>query len=247
MSPPSLQRWVVNGWNFSVWWTLYLEVGNWFSNHSNSRHFTHEHTFSLACQKLPWKVSPARSENKPWINVFTHWGSAWGGNLRLSILPKDACASRLQHRRFEPPASGPQPPLRYHNCSTFLWRQIMLPEFCSLWGRNQQGIVERGVCSCLSEDGEAAERSRQEPGSSFTSGLSGQFPASPLPTSCLSVTLWLECGMTLSPHVYTWDTLLRFMSDTFCTWRRACYPSYRPGRALESYGSSAKRPSLFLS
>lgn len=91
----------------------------------------------------------------------------------------------------------------------------MLPEFCSLWGGNQQGILGHGVCSCLLEDGEAAERrvgSRQEPGPSFTSGLSGQFPASPLSTSCLSVTVWLGWGVTLGPRVYTWGPIYRVSS-----------------------------------
>lgn len=91
----------------------------------------------------------------------------------------------------------------------------MLPEFCSLWGRNQQGILGRDVCSCLLEDREAAGRragSRQEPGPSFTSGLSGQFPASTLSTSCLSITVRLGWGMTLGPHVYTLGPIYRVSS-----------------------------------
>lgn len=255
MAPPPSQWWVANGWNFSVWWTLHLD-------------FIRQET-SL--------VTTATAVTSP-MNTLSHWlARSYHGRCHLldrranhelirsrtEVLPeaaiwgspKDTSTSWLQRWRFEPPASGPQPPLCYHNCSTFLCRQIMLPEFCPLWGGGgtQQGILGRGVSSCLSEDGEAAERragSRQEPRGELHAGSLGS-------VSCLPWTRFLSvrhgvAGMgrdtrpSRVPLGSNLQSLRRFISDTFCTRRRACYPSHGLGRALESHGSSAKRPSLFL-
>lgn len=126
--------------------------------------------------------------------------------------------------------------------------------------KNQQGILGRCVCSCLLEDGEAAERragSGREAGGK-QAGARGELHAGSLGSvSRLPSTHFLSvhhgvAGMgrdTWPSRVHlgcNLQSLLRFISDTFCTWKRACYPSSRPGRALESYGSSAKLPSLWI-
>lgn len=211
MSPPSLQWWVVNGWNFSVWWTLYLDF----------------------IQRETSLVTTATAITSP-MNTLSHW-LARSYHGRCHLLDRRAnhelirsCTEVLPEAAIWGSVSCPRTPAQV-DCSTgglgrrpvdrsrpsaiIIVQLSFGGKLCcqnsAPCGEETNKVYSGAAFVAVSRKTEKRQRGGREAGTSFTSGLSGQFPASPLSTSCLSVTVWLGWGMTLGPHTYTWGPICR--------------------------------------